>query len=210
MRASVIVLLLHLLLIGATLPMLQSESRFILGLSCGSSLAPLVSGRREHRLLVPFMILAAVRHLNGRTFLIMLGLGTSLYFAFSLDYFLDVTCIDLVGGIFNLDFLIYDWPIVTSFLWIWGFSDICRPVTLSNGHLYNNEQRKEINYWLFLGFTAIAGFFLFANSNFWLGLSIWPAASLGSLAVRSIQNRWLKDILLLLPFLAYLSTFFFI
>lgn len=210
-------LVLHVLLIGSTLPMLQSENpgsswAYLAGLSIGAS--SFIEGESLGLLFIPFLILAAVRHLNGRTFLaLLLGLGTSLYFAFSLDYFLDWNLISTwQSEVSHLDFFGYDSTykrivplIVVGLFWL-----ITVLVTLSNGHLYNNEQRKEINYWLFLGFTAIAGFFLFANSNFWLGLSIWPAASLGSLAVRSIQNRWLKDILLLLPFLAYLSTFFFI
>lgn len=210
-------LLLHFLLISATLPMLQSENKgsswaFLAGLSLGVS--SFLEGESLSLLLIPFLILAAVRHLNGRTFLaLILGFGSTLYFAFSLDYFWDWNLFPTwLEEVTNLEFFGYDssFKRIAPLIIVGVFWVLTVLIILSKGHLFNNEQRKEINYWMFLGFAAIGGFFLFANSNFWLGLSIWPAASLGSLAVRSIENRWLKDFLFLLPFIAYLSTFFFI
>ncbi len=203
------------LILASTIPLLRPDSNssalsYTVGL--GISIASFINGESIVLLLIPFGILASVRRLNGRTVLaLILGYGSGLYFAFSFDFLLDWSLIATwLNEIQSLDFFHFNrsHKRLATLIPVGLFLVISILVNLSQGHHYNNEQRKEINYWIFLQLIGVSAFFLFENSNFWLGLCLWPAAALGTLAIQGLQNRWLKDGLLILPLLAYLSTFF--
>jgi len=208
-------LLLFGLILASTIPLLRPDSNssalsYTAGLSI--SIASFINGESVVLILIPLGIMAAVRRLNGRTVLaLVLGYGSGLYFAFSLDFLFDWSLIATwLSELQGLDFFHFNnsHKRLATLIPVGLFLVISILVNLSQGHHYNNEQRKEINYWIFLQLMGVTGFFLFKNSNFWLGLCLWPATALGTLAIQGLQNRWLKDGLLILPLLAYLSTFF--
>jgi len=176
------------------------------------AIAGFIHGESIFLLLIPLGLSVALRRLNGRSMLaLLLGYGAVLYFAFSLDYFLDWHLLQAwTSEMQSLEFFRFQLdyqrliPLAIMALFL-GFSVL---VNLAQANQYNNEQRQQVNFWLYYALVGVAGFLLFANSNFWLCLIIFPSASLGALAVQTIENRWLRDGILLLPFLAYLSFFF--
>lgn len=202
-------------LIFYLLPLLEPKANHPLR-SYGSGLAIALAGfihaNSIFLLILPLGLSLAMRSFSGRTVLaLILGYGTNIYFAFTLDHFLDTQLLELWWNkISSLSFFSFNGelnrliPLILLALLL-GLSIL---INLSNGNLYNNEQRQLVNYWIFFTLVAVMGFLLFENGNFWLGLLIFPSSSLASLAIKQVNNRWLKDGLLLLPFLAYLSFFF--
>ncbi|MGB0978203.1 MAG: DUF6427 family protein [Croceimicrobium sp.] len=202
-------------LIFTTLPLLKPQASgsalvFISGFTI--AIASFINAESTGLLLFVLIIMSAVRRLSGRTFLaLVLGYGGALYFAFSLDFFLDWSLMTTWRSeLQSIDFIAFSpsYKRLAILIPIGIFLFFSGLISFSQGSHYNNEQRKEINYWLFLALIGLSGFLLFNNSNFWLGLCLWPTAILGSLAIQGIKNPWLKDGLLILPFSAYLLAFF--
>ncbi len=197
--------------LGLLKPEVNSSSKaYISGFLVAAS--GFLSGELLALIIIPFALLIALRRFNGRTLLaVLLGYGSALYFAFSIDFLFDTFLIEswwdqiLNLSLFNFETTPKRIVLIAIMAVYIGLSVL---VLLSSSHQYNNEQKKEINYWIFMMMLGISGFFIFESSNLWLGLCLYPAATLGTLAVQSVRNRWLKDALFILPLLAYLSTFF--
>lgn len=202
-------------LVSLTIPLLRSEAATsALSYSAGLliSLGSFLNAETIALVLIPFLVIAAVRRLNGRSFLaLMLGLSSGIYFAFSLDFLLDTNFMSAWMDemqAFELFHFRKDFQRLAVLIPIALFLILSLLITLAQSSHYNNEQRKEVNYWSFLALIGLSGFILFQNSNFWLGLCLWPTASLATRAVQGLHNPWLKDGLLMIPFIAYLATFF--
>jgi len=208
-------LLLFAFLIFYLMPGLKPDAP-VSGRSFGSSfviaLAGLIYGDAIMLLILPLGLKLALGKFNGRTLLsLILGYGAALYFMFSSDYLLNSSFIESwyqkLLSLEILDFTTsYRRAIPLNILSLFLF--ISSVVTLSQRKNFNNEQKQHLNFWLFYALVGAAGFLVFANSNFWLGLQIFPLSQLGAIAVHSVNNKWLKDGLLLLPFIAFLSFFF--
>lgn len=164
-------------------------------------------------LLLPIGLNLAMRSLNGRSLLaLILGYGAALYFAFTADYLFDMELMAVwKSQVASIEFFEFrkDYQRLVHLVILGLFLSISVLINLSQGNYFNNGQRQQINFWVYITGLGAAGFLLFDNANFWLGLILLPTASLGALAIRQVKNRWLRDALLLLPFLAYLSFFFF-
>lgn len=175
--------------------------------------AGIIYGDALFLLLLPIGLNLAMRSFNGRSLLaLILGYAAALYFAFTIDFLLDTDLIEAwYRQVSSIEFFSFqkDYQRLVPLVILGLFLSISVLINLSQGHHYNNGQRQQVNFWVYFATLGSAGFLIFDNANFWLGLILLPTASLGALAIRQVQNPWLRDGLLLLPFLAYLSFFFF-
>lgn len=198
------------------LPLLEPKARHA-GRNFGSgflvAIAGFIHGNAIFLLLLPIGLSLAMRSFNGRSLMaLILGYGACLYLAFSLDYFFETDLISRWTTNFtSLDLFVFqrDYQRLVPLVLLALFLALSILINASQGHHLNSEQRQHLNFWIYFVLVGSAGFLLFDNADFWLGLILFPAANLGAQAIQQIQNPWLKDSLLLLPFLAYLSFFFF-
>jgi hypothetical protein len=205
---------LFLYLIFGLTPLLTPKSKaptHVFGVALAIAAAGFLEGEAILLLLLPMGLAIAMRSFNARTVLaLILGYGATLYFAFSIDYFFHTELLAQwlfeikALGIFKfnpgLERLI---PLILIGLFLMISTITC----LGQSHHFNNEQKQLVNFWLYFLLLGTVAFLVLENGAFWLAFILLPTASMGALAIEQIKNKWLKDGLLLLPFLAILSFF---